>query len=240
MLRKKELIIILITGILCVSCAWAEEQKVRTVRMRDPKTGKVVTKQVPVTPQEGDTYKNTSVLVEAFMVHVSADALVEAGVSPIGQSPEGVSILKILWCLKDEENAKVISGAKVNCRHRQEAETNSHQRRYVARKRVTTRKGPDGPVQSENISYDDYQSGLKFQSRAFVLEKNNVSVEYIFSMTDFDEVEDQTAPPTTYSQEWQGTLTAISGRPVIAGAAQDDESITFLILTATIQEEEKD
>jgi hypothetical protein len=54
MLRKKEMIVILLVGVFCCSSTWAEEpvERIRTVRTRDPKTGRIITKQVPVLPNE--------------------------------------------------------------------------------------------------------------------------------------------------------------------------------------------
>jgi hypothetical protein len=73
MLQKKEMVVILLAGMCCLGTAFCEEQAQKAP----------------------DPYENTSVLVEAFVVRVSNAALAEAGVNPIGQSPEGISILKI-------------------------------------------------------------------------------------------------------------------------------------------------
>ena len=65
MFRKKEIAAILILVIFCISSVWAEEQKTRTVQIRDARTGKMLAKQVPITtPTKSSSCENTSVLIE--------------------------------------------------------------------------------------------------------------------------------------------------------------------------------
>ena len=60
MLQKKGISIILLFVIFCFFIAWAETET-RTVTTRDPKTGKAITKQVPVVPKGAASHENTSV-----------------------------------------------------------------------------------------------------------------------------------------------------------------------------------
>lgn len=224
MMRKKELIIILLIGLFCFS----------TVRGSD---GDRIQRRVPAPEareQQVDPYENTSVLVEAFVVEIPTNILSEAGVSPIGQAPEGVTILKILWCLKDTDDAEVVSGSKLMVRHNSRSEMSNRDTFYIKREKVNIRKTPDGPVETKDVRFDSYDSGIQFEAHP-TISQDGVRVSYKYSASGFEENDDQQSPPDRYSFDWEGTVTAASGLPVIAGGLQSENAVTFLILTATVQ-----
>ncbi|MDH4203660.1 MAG: hypothetical protein OEV87_12320 [Phycisphaerae bacterium] len=227
MLRKKNISFVLLLAVFCCSIVWAEPE-MRTITTRDPKTGETITHQVPVAPKEADPYDNTSVLVEAFVVRVSTEALAELDVNSIGQSPEGISILKILACLDDPEKGKVVSGTKLAARNGKHASLNNTERVYVKTER------------GDSVNYTEFESGKRFDVSVSIETETAVSAEYRYSESSFDETEDDEVPPTTLSNEWMGEVILSTGKAIVAGAAQDDDTITFLILTATIQEPEND
>ena len=68
-----------------------------------------------------DPYKDSKILVEAFVVEVELDALYKQGVSPIGQKPKAVSIMNILRCFKDKDAAKVTAGTKLALNHNEQS-----------------------------------------------------------------------------------------------------------------------
>ena len=186
--------------------------------------------------KQPDPYENTSVLVEAFLVRVSTEALSEVGVNPIGQSPEGISILKILSCLNDPEKAEVLSGAKVQSSHSREARSEQGKRVYVKNESSNVVKGKDGPREVKSVRYNDYGIGRTLSMRPFMISDDKVRIEFNYEESNFELADDESAPATMFDYEWSGRIVARSGIPAIAGAVQDDESITFLILTATIQD----
>lgn len=233
MLRKNEIMVVLFVGAMCFS-AWGTET--RTVSTRDPKTGEIHTMQVPIAPKEADPFENTSVLVEAFVVRVSNAAIAEAGVNPISQSPEGISILKILWCLEDQEKAQVISGAKLMARHKRGSESSNRATSYIKSEKVKTVQTKQGPVETKDVRFDTYDSGVEFNIRPWVMAENIIGFEYSYLGSGVNEGEDTTMPPDRFSYEWSGYLAIQSGKPVIAGAVQGQDNTTFLILTATVQE----
>jgi hypothetical protein len=238
MLRKKEISIILLLVICCWSIAWAETET-RTVTTRDPKTGKTISKQVPIPPKQADPYANKSVLVEAFVVRVSTEALAEVGVNPIGQAPEGVSILKILSCLEDPEKAEVISGAKVTAEHNNRTETKNEETFYIKRESVNTAVTNQGPIESKSVTFDAYSSGKSFSVVPYIQPEGDIRLKASYSDTGIIKNEDQTIPPTQINYHWSGVLSLRSGTLAIAGATQDNETVTFLVLIATIQDSEK-
>lgn len=239
MLRNKEIIVSLLFVVFCFSTVWAEEAKeTRTVRTRNPKTGKMVTKQVPVTvPKEADSFENTSVLVEAFMVEVSNDALAEVGVNPIGQAPDGISILKILACLNDTEKAEVISGTKAMACHNQSTKISNNNTYYfkVEQGKEEEFRKPKPAVITRSFTINSCDSDREFEVVPHIQKDDRIRLQANFSYSEMAENEDQMIQPDEIRFVWRGVLAAESGKPVVAGAAQNDESVVFLILTATIQ-----
>ncbi len=167
-----------------------------------------------------DPFTNTSVLVEAFVVRVSTKALAEVGVKPIGGSSDGISPLKIAACLTDPKKAGILAGAKVTTTH-------NHRSLVQNRNTIFIKTETDN-----SVSYDGFENGTTFSAIA-LMSHMGLRLEYEFSASFAEEAD--YGPPRTYSFDWEGVVNLRSGKPVIAGAVQDDESVTFLILTATIQ-----
>lgn len=179
--------------------------------------------------REVDAYADVSVLVEAFVVEVDLDALKEAGVSVVGQSPESLSTLKILWCLRDEEMGAVISGAKVCVKNRERGEVSNDETIYTKKERKT----PDGKIRE--TTYVPHKSGRSFSAQLYVKSDEVIMVEYNYSEIWYDDEEDKMGPANTFKFRLSGTLTVQSGKPLVAGAVQNDDSVKFLIICATVQ-----
>lgn len=182
-----------------------------------------------------DPYENTSILVEAFVVEVQNAALAEAGVNPLGQAPDNVTPVKILWCLKDDDKAQVLSGAKLTARHRNEASTECGDTVYFRRETgaATVRDGK--PVPSSNVIYEPYNRRQKFTVRPTVKSDGNVFCGFNYIETQLRPAEDKLMPPGQLSYNWNGGMVVPDGSPVIAAAVQGEQTTTFFILTATVQ-----
>lgn len=184
--------------------------------------------------QVEDPYKNSTVLVEAFVVDVKLSALYDLGVSPIGQKPNSVSIENILKCLQDEDSAGVSTGAKVVLQQKQSASTESKETIYRGRQapiKVGSNRVVSRSYQSYNIS-SSFRASVNIlpDSRIFVsFDFNQFGVEKVASMND--------VPPTTITREWSGTVCLEAGKPSIAGATQGEQKAVFLILCADIKSE---
>ena len=213
--RTKGIIIVLLVFVLCIGTAYCSAQA----------------------EQKPDPYAKSSILVEAFVVKVSVPALIEAGVSAIGQSPDGVSILKIIWCLSGGEG-EVVSGAKLMVGNRDEAQSVKKETVYIKTEKVVTRTTADGPIQTKEERYDDFSVGNIFETRSYGIESDgkNLRLNYSYSETGMDIDESSSAPPIKFSYSWEGNLNVQSGKPTIAGAMQNDDEATFFIITATIQD----
>lgn len=184
--------------------------------------------------QVEDPYKNSTVLVEAFVVDVKLSALYDLGVSPIGQKPNSVSIENILKCLQDEDSAGVSTGAKVVLQQKQSASAESKETIYRERQapiKVGSNRVVSRSYQSYNIS-SSFRASVNIlpDSRIFVsFDFNQFGVEKVASMNDM--------PPTTITREWSGTVCLEAGKPSIAGATQGEQKAVFLILCADIKSE---
>jgi hypothetical protein len=185
--------------------------------------------------EQPDPYEDTSVLVEAFVVEVQNEALAEAGVNPIGQTPENVTPLKILWCLKDDDKAQVISGAKVACRHKGEAKAKTSDSFYIKREVTRTTQTSQGQQAVTDVKFDEHRSGVTFTVIPNVKSDDVLSIIFSYSESGIKRQEDKTSLPDTFTYDWQSRLTLHTGKPVIAAALQGETTTTFLVLTATIQ-----
>jgi hypothetical protein len=181
--------------------------------------------------QTPDPYANSRVLVEAFVVKVDLPALYEMGVSPLGEKPREVTVQQILQYLKARRNAGILAGAKLAVRHGEKSHTQGERTLYVETRH--TDKG-GGVVRT----FTPYDSGETFESSAHVVSESVVSVGYSFSLSTVfqdakqPESQDDQVPPRKAHWSWSGEASLESGKPIIAGATQEEDSVVFLVLVA--------
>jgi len=180
-------------------------------------------------------YKDSTILVEAFVVEVRLSALYDLGVSPIGEKPNSISIDNILKCLQNEGNARIISGAKVATRQRERGNTETEQRIYLKQTPTKTNGGSKKPpVVRPSRSY---QYGKSFQATVNILAPNRISVNFGFSENKIEKTSpNDGTPPNTVDWQWTGTVCLEMGKASIVGATQDEEKAVFLILCADIRD----
>ena len=189
-----------------------------------------------------DPFADSYVFVEAFVVQVSTEGLKSVGVDPIGQSPDGISISKLTKCLEKDKTAKVITGFKVSAKNNSEAASKEDSTIFikeVIKSAVPSRDGKPGEIQ--NVQYRDYRTGKGFNARCKILSGENISVEYRYDIMGIDTSrnkaeEESGAPADTYTYNWEGDILLRPGRPAIAAAVQNETSVVFFVLTATIHQ----
>lgn len=183
-----------------------------------------------------DPYKNTTILVEAFVVEVDLSALYDLGVSPIGQKPNSVSIENILKCLQDKESAQVSTGAKVVLLQKQSGSADSKETIYRGQQapiRMSDRSNRTTPkaVRSYNIS-------SSFDALVNILPDSRIFVSFNFEQFAVEKVSSKSELlPTTIERGWSGTACLEAGKPSIAGATQDEQKAVFFILCGDIKSE---
>ena len=183
-----------------------------------------------------DPYKDSTILVEAFVVEVRLSALYDLGVSPIGEKPNSVSIDNILRCLQNEGNSRIISGAKVAVRQREQGIIDSEQMIYLEQQKpAKTSEASKKPAASR--SPRPYKFSKTFRASANILAHNRIYVSYSFTGNSMDKVPAKDGmPPNTVNWQWSGAVCLDRGKASIVGATQDEEKAVFLILCADIRD----
>ena len=182
-----------------------------------------------------DPYKDSTILVEAFVVEVRLSALYDLGVSPIGEKPNSVSIDNILKCLQDEDNAKISSGAKVAIRQREQGETEAEQRIYLEQQNPTKMTG--GSKKPVSRPPRPYQFGKSFRASANILAPNKIYVSFSYNENVLGKaLAKDNMPPHTVNWQWSGMVCLEKGKASIVGASQDEEKAVFLVLCADIRD----
>jgi hypothetical protein len=175
--------------------------------------------------------QDVCVLVEAFVVEVNLSQLYEQGVSPIGQKPNSVSVENILKCLNVKDIAQVTTGLKVAVNSGQHGEAKVKQTIRIERQLnvPSTRNVPP------NVRYANYDAGKTLRATAIVRPGGEILVSFDFNESTYRNITNASElPPNSVSREWAGVTRLVAGRPAIAGAAQDEETAVFLILSADV------
>jgi hypothetical protein len=187
-----------------------------------------VVAQAQQAPKAEEPQQNTCVLVEAFVVEVKLSELYEQEVSPVGQKPNSVTVNNILKCLDASDVAQVTTGVKV-------AVPSGHHGN--AKIRETIRKIPVSNVRKVPgpVRYTNYEIGKTFGATVSVCPNGEILMSFDFNESTYRNIPPTDDTPTNpVNREWSGTVNLHAGRPVIAGATQNEETAVFLIICADI------
>jgi len=181
-----------------------------------------------------DPYKDSRVLVEAFVVEVKLSALYDLGVSPVGQKPNSVSVENILKCLRNDDCAQVTAGAKLALGQQERGSAKATETIYVERQRpVPASKGRSGAV---SRSFQSYSTGKTFNARVAIRPDSRIFVEFDFSQSTVDKAAlTGDAPPATLTRDFSGSVCLEEGKPSIVCAMQNERMTAFLIISADIR-----
>jgi hypothetical protein len=182
---------------------------------------------------QSDPYRNSIILVEAFVVWVKLSALDDLGVSPIGEKPNSITIDNIQTCLEDGNSAKVGSGVKVATHNRGKGHVELEETIYMAQETIKINHEGKSAVSK---SYHPYQVGKYFEATASGISNNIISIKYDFRQEEAQKTTTKDeAPPNIAKRFWDGTVYIERGKASIVGATQDEEKAYFLILCADIK-----
>lgn len=179
--------------------------------------------------------KEKSVLVEAYLVQVDNEALYEAGVAVVPQkSAESVTVLKLLRCLAEPENGRVISSARVALKKDQEAETSSEKVRYIPRKKMI--KTGKEPV--ESVQFSPYSTRVRLEVLLIDMNDDKIRIRYSYKYDGLSDLPDtqtpQESPPGNISFTTQSSLTLPLNKPIILSSSEEAGTSMFFILRAQI------
>lgn len=183
--------------------------------------------------QQEDPYALHTVLVETFVVELTTEAVRKAGADIVGRDANGISITKLLWALRDEENGHVVSGLKLNAAQgRGEYSAQEEKTEYI--KSIVTARGQDRvPVQVAD--FRPYETSKSLQVMGCDIRSlDNIILHYRYSESYLME-SDEEAPPTVCEFSSNGVLTITPGQPVIADASQSEETVRFLVFLVTVR-----
>ena len=171
----------------------------------------------------GDPYKDSVILLEAFMVQVRLSALRSLGVPQISQGPDSVSADHIIKLLKDTNNAQVTAGAKLSLGQACKAKTDS-----TARKGISV-----GTPEKRKTEYVDV--GTSFVAIAEVRREEKIFAELEFEHSGIEEGDVEAGPGTLVKRNWSVRVYLEPGKPTLVGATQDVHTAAFLVVTASIK-----
>lgn len=119
-----------------------------------------------------------SVVVDAWLVRVSADALYESGVKPLSEKDkENVSVMNLLWCLGDPNNGKVVVSATTRAAVREEIRNEFHNTIYVTESTEFI-DGNSKPFRAR--TQHSYDQKVDFGTFTSIVENKQVRVECSF------------------------------------------------------------
>lgn len=172
--------------------------------------------------------QDTCVLVEAFVVEVDLSELYKQGVSPIGQKPDSVSVENILKCLEAKDVPLVTTGVKV-------AVPSGHHGNAKIRETIRKIPVPNDRKVPGPVRYTNYETGKTFGATVSVCPDGKILMSFDFNESTYRNIPSTDDTPTNpISREWSGTVHLSAGQPAIAGATQNEDTATFLIICADI------
>jgi hypothetical protein len=175
-----------------------------------------------------------SVIVDAWLVRVDADALYKSGVKPLSEKDkENVSVMNLLWCLSDPNAGEVITSARTRACLAAKVQNTFENTKYYGETSETEVQG--GRKLQSRINHA-YSQKVEFQTCSFISEK------YLKIRWDFYSVvigeNIKSLPPETITINYRDNATNIKeiGKPMIVGETQIGGDMFFLVMKAEIVE----
>lgn len=244
---------VLMCVLLICSIALAEEQRPRQRRQaRSPRAcvsdsnipveekniqePKVVFVERKVEEPKKEKLDYRSVIVDAWLVQVSADALYESGVRPFSEKDkENVSVMNLLWCLSEPNSGKVVVSATTRALVREEAKNAFNNTMYWGESTESCPGNNSTPVRSR--SYRPYDQNVEFRTYSNILENKQVRVEWSFFSKFFICTKTRDAsPPESRTVNYDNATIVSAQKPVIVAQTQIGDDMFFLVLRAEIVE----
>jgi hypothetical protein len=179
---------------------------------------------------------NRSVIVDAWLVQVSADALYESGVKPLSdKDKESATVMNLLWCLGEPNSGEVIVSATTRALVREEAKNAFNNTMYWGDSTESYPGNNSTPVRSR--SYRPYDQKVEFRTWSNVLENKQIRVDWSFTSVFFicTKTKD-TSPPESRTVNYDNATIVSSQKPVIVAQTQIGDDMFFLVLRAEIVE----
>ena len=172
-----------------------------------------------------------SVVVDAWLVRVNADALAESGVKPLSEKDkENVSVMNLLWCLNEPNSGEVIISSQTKSGLNNEARTNLRNTIYTSRTEIATNG-------QRAVQRTPYEQRIDFRNYSNILENKQIGISWGFSANFVYNNDNKDCPPNSSSIEFENHWTIMpAGKPNIVGQMQIGKDMFFLVMKAEIVE----
>ncbi|MFA6175968.1 MAG: hypothetical protein WC765_05260 [Phycisphaerae bacterium] len=175
---------------------------------------------------------NRSVIVDAWLVRVSADALYESGVKPFSEKDkENVSVMNLLWCLSDPNNGNVVVSATTRAAVGNSAKNEFSKTIYLSESTESFAGDNSKPIRSR--TQRPYGQKVNFLTYSNIMENKQVQMNWSFS-SDFIYGKTDKCPPDTGVVGYQNFTIVPVKKPVIVAQTQIGDDMFFLVLRAEI------
>lgn len=177
--------------------------------------------------------EETTILVEAYLVQVSSEAMSQAGIAVVPQnSNESATVLKLLQCMVEPQNGRVISSAGAAVKMNNEAQTSSQKKHYISRKVISRKTG------DESVTFDSYSTGTAFNVVLHDMNDGRIQISFEYSYTGLDVPSEtnltQDPPADTVEFSAQSSLAIPLDKTIIISNSQQQDAYMFFILRAEL------
>jgi anti-sigma28 factor (negative regulator of flagellin synthesis) len=178
-------------------------------------------------------YEKAAVTIDASVIEVNLHSAEQLVMAPRGSKGESVSLEKLQAAI-NKGAAKVTAGTKLAAQSNQIAAVKCFQKTNVAVQNaiVIVSNQSEAP---KTTSYQTYDIGMAFTAQPFVSPDGGITLSYKFEQTGFNNVSQTGKAPDTFARSLEGKLRLESGKPIIAGSAQNNDEAYFLVISATIE-----
>lgn len=225
MFKISKLAVILTGLFLCVSC-----HKAISNEPNQPCQAKAAA----VEQKQQNPYENSRILVEAFLVEVKLDALYNSGVSPLGGKGKSAAAENITAILKNKDNGKVVTGAKVFISNGERGRSNEEKSIQVPQEHKIIIPNQTEPQITRNFL--GFKVVTNFSADGTIEQDGKIKVNFSFDQSTFKKNQKETETSfDVISRIFQSNAIFETGKPTIVGETQDEDSAIFLIITATAE-----
>jgi len=191
----------------------------RTPSRRTPAKTDIARRILPIDP-----YKETVIMLEAFMVEVKISALHSQGLPAISKGDDHVTADHIIKLMKTTDAAVLTASAKLALTHENKAKTNSRTRQSIL----------SGEQEKQQRVY--VEVGTTFTAFATIRAGQKIYLDTEFEHSSIEKGDGKTDTEVFVEREWTSSVTLQEGKPALIGAIADKETGTFLIVTAHIKD----
>ena len=180
----------------------------------------------------GKNSKDQTVIVEAILVEAELSALYESTDEPVTESPNSVTLPKLLWCLRNENNGKILANTKLTIEQNKEAQVGFTRRQYAPIKKQVTGDGKEYYL----TEYLWLEENVEFAATASVQTDEKITLKFLFKYTTPETPGNQNSDNNFESSYVsQSSITLSKKQPEIVSMARCSGTAVFLVLCADVQ-----